>query len=86
MTEAEIEVERCHRALDRIYEHLRILEPTLSKEQVALCPIVSTKWWKHPEWEEHDAYLLSESGRSAEVRQLAAREENLKVWSENREK
>lgn len=78
-----MEVERCHRALDRIYEYLRILEPTLTKEQIALCPIDATKWWKHPEWEGRDAYLQTEEGRAAEAQQLAMREQLLNEWAKS---
>lgn len=78
MTEAEIEVER-PRALDRISEYLRILEPTLTKEQIALCPIDAAKWWKHPEWSERDARLQTEEGRAAE----AMREQLLNEWAKS---
>ena len=76
-TEAEIEVERCHRALTRIYKYLRVLEPTLTLEQVMLCPIDATKW-KNPEWEDRDAYLLTEEGKLAEDLQFGARTARLR--------
>lgn len=87
MTEEELrkEVERCHTALARIYEQLVALEPTLSLEQVLLCPVDECKYWKHPEWEERYEYLQTSEGRQAADTSLAARKERLKAWFEQRE-
>lgn len=77
MTEAEWEVERCHAALDRIYQYLIVLEPSLTVEQANLCLTDACKWRKHPEWEERFSYLQTTEGKEAEARQFQARKKAL---------
>jgi hypothetical protein len=72
-------VERCHAALDSIYETLVYLEPTLTLEQILLLPIDRCKWWKSPEWENRYAYRQSDVGRAAHHSSLCARVERLRA-------
>jgi uncharacterized coiled-coil protein SlyX len=74
------EVERCHDALDQIYDHLVILESSLPMvEQVLLCPVDLCKWRKHPEWEERYEHGQTEEGKEQRKTQLQARIDRLRA-------
>jgi len=78
LAKVEEEVLRAHAALDRVHRYLVELGPTLTYEQVLLCPIDTCKWRKHPEWEERYEYLQTPEGRKAEETQFKARSKGLR--------
>ncbi len=67
------ERDEARRALDRVYRDLCVLEPTLTKEQIALCPVNATKWEKQPEFSERDAWHQTPEGAEAQRLQFEAR-------------
>lgn len=74
----QLEVERCHAALDSIYEQLMYLEPTLTVDQIRLLPIDECKWRKDPEWENRYAHRQSATGAASYLSSLRARIKQLR--------